>query len=123
MDGSNPEILLEFTNTKPEFITVDIEAKKLYWSSSNRAEVNVLFVLIIIIIIIATITATSIFLKKKKKKKKKKKLFTIISKQNIICISKLFPVIYKTIKCCDILKIVDVLFIYRMLFHLQAAWR
>ncbi|KAK8402469.1 hypothetical protein O3P69_000706 [Scylla paramamosain] len=39
MDGSNPTILHLLTNTRPEFITVDLAKKKLYWSSSNRAKI------------------------------------------------------------------------------------
>ncbi|KAG0730038.1 Low-density lipoprotein receptor-related protein [Chionoecetes opilio] len=40
MDGSNPTVLYRFfSNTKPEFITVDIEASRLYWSTSNRAKI------------------------------------------------------------------------------------
>ncbi|KAK4312612.1 hypothetical protein Pmani_015954 [Petrolisthes manimaculis] len=39
MDGSEPSILYNFTNMRPEFITIDIEAKQLYWSTSNEAKV------------------------------------------------------------------------------------
>lgn len=42
MDGSNPTILHLLTNTRPEFITVDLTKKKLYWSSSNRAKVDII---------------------------------------------------------------------------------
>nr|XP_045622888.1 low-density lipoprotein receptor-related protein 2-like isoform X5 [Procambarus clarkii] len=38
MDGTNPVILYNFTNLQPEFITIDIEAKELYWSTSNEAQ-------------------------------------------------------------------------------------
>lgn len=39
MDGSDPTILYNFTNTRPEFITIDIDASQLYWSTSNEAKV------------------------------------------------------------------------------------
>lgn len=39
MDGSDPVILYNFTNIRPEYITIDIEAKNLYWSTSNEAKI------------------------------------------------------------------------------------
>ncbi|KAK4328453.1 hypothetical protein Pmani_001129 [Petrolisthes manimaculis] len=39
MDGSEPSILYNFINMRPQFITIDIEAKQLYWSTSNEAKV------------------------------------------------------------------------------------
>ncbi|KAK4320921.1 hypothetical protein Pmani_008239 [Petrolisthes manimaculis] len=39
MDGSEPSILYNFINMRPEFITIDIEAKQLYWSTSNEAKI------------------------------------------------------------------------------------
>ncbi|XP_064102114.1 low-density lipoprotein receptor-related protein 2-like [Macrobrachium nipponense] len=39
MDGSNPEVLYNFTNLRPEHITIDIIAQQLYWSTSNEAQI------------------------------------------------------------------------------------
>ncbi|XP_076061029.1 low-density lipoprotein receptor-related protein megalin isoform X2 [Oratosquilla oratoria] len=39
MDGTEPVILYNFTSSRPEYITIDLEAKRLYWSTSNEASI------------------------------------------------------------------------------------
>ncbi|CAL4174127.1 unnamed protein product, partial [Meganyctiphanes norvegica] len=41
MDGTEASILYNFTSEQPLFITIDIEAKELYWATSNEAKIMV----------------------------------------------------------------------------------
>ena len=43
MDGSNPEILLTGNLSVPEFLTIDPDTEKLYFSHSDEAKVGNIF--------------------------------------------------------------------------------